>query len=176
MSLPWAVSNDFGRRINIYSIFFSVHANMRVQADKFNILKIFNLWTKKSLSEIPSKHRHWDTLLMWSGITFNFFKKVTILKIYPREEIYFFPPIFAKWRICPLPEYSVPKKRGIDISSSEVEIWLAQTKVEKKVIWFVSPKCILKIFKKKQCCIFDGWWWKKVAVKIWNQPNKNWWN
>ena len=139
---------------------------MRVQADKFNILKIFNLWTKKSLSEIPSKHRDWDTLLMWSGITFNFFKKVTILKIYPREEIYFFPPIFAKWRICPLPEYSVPKKRGIDISSSEVEIWLAQTKVEKKVIWFVSPKCILKIFKKKQCCIFDGWWWKKVAVKF----------
>ena len=121
---------------------------MRVQAVKFNILQIFNLWTKKSLSEIPSKHRDWDTLLMWSGITFNFFKKVTILKIYPREEIYFFPPIFAKWRICPLPEYSVPKKRGIDISSSEVEIWLAQTKVEKShMIRF--PKMHSKKLQKK---------------------------
>ena len=138
---------------------------MRVQADKFNILKIFNLWTKKSLSEIPSKHRDWDTLLMWSGITFNFFKKVTILKIYPREEIYFFPPIFAKWRICPLPEYSVPKKRGIDISSSEVEIWLARTKVEKKVIWFVSPKCILKNFKKNNVAYLMAGGEKKLLLR-----------
>ena len=140
----------------MYSIFFSVHTNMRVQADKFNILKIFNLWTKKSLSEIPSKHRDWDTLLMWSGITFNFFKKVTILKIYPREEIYFFPPIFAKWRICPMPEYFVPKKRGIDISSSEVEIWLAQTKVEKKSHMIRFPKMHSKKLQKKT--MLHIWW------------------
>ena len=130
------------------------------------MLRILDMWAKKGLWEICSKEWHWHPNFMWSGIAFKSFRKVTILKIYPREEIYFFPPIFAKWRICPLPEYSVPKKRGIDISSSEVEIWLAQTKVEKKVIWFVSPKCILKIFKKKT--MLHIWWLvvkKKTAVK-----------
>ena len=149
----------------IVNIFFSTYPYARPSV-KSQQIGYIGYVDKKSLWEIPSKDWYLHTLLMWSGITFISFKKVTILKIYPKEEIYFFASIFENWRICPMFEYSVSKQRIIDIFSLEMEIRLALIKEEKKVIWIVTQKCFLKNFQKQQCCIFDGWRWKKVAVKV----------
>ena len=55
-------------------------------------------------------------------------------------------------------EFSAREKKIFDISSSKEEICVAPTVGEKKVIWFVTQKCILKNFQKQQLCICDGWW------------------
>ena len=54
-------------------------------------------------------------------------------------------------------EFSAREKKIFDIFSSKEEICVAPTVGEKKVIWFVTQKCILKNFQKQQLCICDGW-------------------
>ena len=91
---------------------FSVHTNMRVQAVKFNILKIFNLWTKKKLVGNTFKTQRLRHPFNVKRNNVQFFQKGNNFENISSGRNLFFSAHFCKMTNMPIAWIFCPKEKG----------------------------------------------------------------